>query len=817
MRLIFLIVGMLTACGVASASDPVQPRHTMVPTAFTGDDGLPQAGVTSILQARDGYLWVGTFGGLARFDGSAFKIFRDSPNQDSRDPEGTSRGGPSSNRVLTLYEDDQARLWVGTQDAGLSVFEQGAFRHLSMCDGTCQVSAILQAADRAIWIASSAGIYRFPPDAEHAVLFEPPSATGYDYLADGSDGRIYVGGHGGLDVVVGSRLRAIPLPGGSRKVRILKRDGEALLVGTEHRLYRYRPKDGTWTPLDVEQPGYASRDGDGRWWVSRGTWVLMRENEAGAWEEVSELSGIGITALFHDDEGNLWVGTSSKGLLRLRRPLFRQMSALQLESSEAGRAVIDDGHGGLWFGLSCGALRHWQHNGSMQTLPIRLGAGNDCVSSLSLDHAGVLWVGTAAGALVRIKEGELQRIAVWPGAQSVNIWQNGDGRYLVSVRRSSYLLDIGAEGRISRRQRIEALEGMRINRVVAAARGGRWFVGDQGVLRMVDGKIVEQWTPREGLSSRFARALYEDKAANVLWVGTYGGGLNRIQNGQVSRYTTSNGLSDDTVSCILADDRGRLWLGGNQGVSLLPTPGNAVAEIESVGYAANDGLVPSEVNGGASTSCHRDARGRLWFSMVEGFAVVDSAEVPDVRPAQLRPYIEQVGVSGTTQEITGSALTLQPFSRNLDIHYTAINLSRPRETRFRFRLSGFDRDWVEAGQNRSILYPTIPWGEHLFEVQARTAGGPWSPVPASLTIIHPQPWYLRPWIWTLATLMGLAVLVGSTQLEERQQRSKRDVAARWARSNARSMLPRAIRIRLWRAVRRGRPWRPAVSPPVARP
>ena len=138
--------------------------------------------------------------------------------------------------------------------------------------------------------------------------------------------------------MVGSRLRAIPLPGGGRKVRILKRDGETLLVGTEHRLYRYHPKDGTWTSLDMEHPGYASRDGDGRWWVSRGTWALMRENEASAWEEVSELSGIGITALFHDDEGNLWVGTSSKGLLRLRRPLFKQMSIRP--SSLVIRAII---------------------------------------------------------------------------------------------------------------------------------------------------------------------------------------------------------------------------------------------------------------------------------------------------------------------------------------------------------------------------------------------------------------------------------------------------------------------------------------------
>lgn len=767
MRLILLIIGLLMACGPAPAASTVQPGRVLVPSVFTSDDGLPRSGVNAVVQSRDGYLWVGTFGGLARFDGQAFTVFKSLP-AGGPDPEHGRQASPPSDRILALYEDDRARLWIGTQDAGLSVFEQGAFRHLSMCGGTCQVSSILQGKDGTVWFTGTSGIYRLLPDARVPAMFRPqsPGAAGYDYLAEDGSGRVYMGGHGGLVVVAGRGLRAIPLPGGSRKVRILKRDGEALLVGTEHRLYRYRPADGTWIALDVESPGYATRDANGRWWVSRGTWSLMRESNSGEWEGVRELDGVGITALSHDDEGNLWIGTASKGLLRLRTPLFRQMSVSQLGTAEAGRAVIDDGQGGLWFGLSCGALRHWRGDGSMQTFSIQLGVGNDCVSSLLLDNAGALWVGTASGALARIKDGELMLIAAWPGAQSVNVWQDEDGRYLASVWRSTYVLDINAEGGLVGKRAIEALEGMRLSNVQASARGGSWFIGDQGVLRMVEDEVVERWTPREGLSSRFARTLYEDEANGALWVGTYGGGLNRIRNGRVYRYTSSNGLSDDTVSCILADDRGRLWLGGNLGVTLLTQPDRAADTVESVGFGTSDGLVPSEVNGGNSSACLRDARGRLWFSLVEGFAVVDPEDARDVQPATLRPHIEQVVASGDEQDVNDATLTLRSFARNLEVHYTAINLSRPSETRFRFRLSGFDRDWVEAGKNRSILYPTIPWGEHLFEIQARTAGGPWSPVPAQLRIVQPQPWYLRPWIWTLASLMGLLVLVGSTRLEK---------------------------------------------------
>lgn len=770
MRLVLLITGMLWTCGVALAAD-VRPSQAMVPTAFSSDDGLPQAGATAILQSRDGYLWVGTFGGLARFDGVAFKIFRDSPGPDSGDAEGAIHDGPSSDRVLALYEDDRSRLWVGTQDAGVSVFEHGAFRHLRMCGGTCQVSGILQAADRTMWVTtSSAGLYRLDPDGREATRFQPPGVFGHDFLAEGSDGRMYVGGHGGLHVVSGNGLRPVPLPDGARSVRVLQRDGESLLVGTTDRLYRYRIADGHWTATDLEHPSVAARDAAGRWWAVRGNWDLMQEEEAGAWRQVPELSGAGITSLSGDDEGNLWIGTVDKGLLRVRRPLFSMMSSRELGTNEAGRAIASDGRGGLWFGLSCDALRHWKSDGSMQTLPIDSAIGNDCVSSLMLDDAGVLWIGTAAGSLARVHDGTLSRVAIWPGSQSVNLWQVAPGRYLVStMRRSTYEMTIDGEGGIRRRDLIEALEGMRISQVVPAARGGRWFVGDQGVLRLVDGRVVERWTPQEGLSSRFARALYED-ADGVLWVGTYGGGLNRIRDGRVYRYNSTNGLLDQTISCILPDSRGRLWLGGNQGVTLLTAPAEAGDEITTVAFAGGDGLVPSEVNGGNATSCLRDAAGRLWFALVQGFAVVDPAEVEEVQPPLLRVHIERAAVGGDVRTIDGSTLTLQPFARNLEIHYTAINLSRPRETRFRFRLSGFDRDWVEAGQNRSILYPSIPWGEHVFEVQARAAGGRWSPVPATLTIIHPQPWYLRPWIWLLATSMGLLVLVGSTRFEESRGR-----------------------------------------------
>lgn len=758
------------ACAGASPGDPLDSRSGV--RIFTSEDGLPPSGVNAVVQSRDGYLWIGTFGGLARFDGLNFTVFKGQSALRLSDPEGGRYAGPASDRILALYEDDAGRLWIGTQDAGLSVFERGSFRHVSVCGGVCLVNDILQGPDKALWVATNRGLLKMDPASQRAVWINRVEGSGYSRLASDSQGRIYVGGYGGLWVVAGRKLEPVSQPSGDVSIVLLKRSGDELLVGTLRDLYRFDPVRLQWRPQSIGRPAYAARSADGQWWVSLESGQVLRQDGAGAWRDVPELA-VGITSLAWDDEGNLWVGSGSKGLLRVRKPLFGLLAVPHLQANVAGRAVISDGFGGLWFGSDCGPLLHWRSDGVLQSQPIKAALENDCVNSLLSDREGALWVGTSGGVLGRVADHEAKRIAAWPNGASVYM-QDDQGRYLVGSGDSTFELEVDAEGRILARRRIAALGGMNINGVVAAANGGRWFVGDRGALRLVGEKIVEQWTPREGLSSRFARSLYRDDKTGTLWIGTYGGGLNRIRNGKVQRYDSHNGLIDDTVSCIMADDGGRLWLAGNRGVTLLPAPEEAADDIESIGFSTSDGLVPAEINGGVPSACHRDAQGRFWFSLVEGFAVVDPADVPQVRAASLRPHIEHVSVAGRAQDAEGSTVTLESFARNLEIRYTAINLSRPQETRFRFRLSGFDHDWVEAGQNRSILYPSIPWGEHLFEVQARTQGGPWSRVSATLRILHPQPWYQRPWLLMLATSLGLLVLVGGTRLE--MSRSRREDA-----------------------------------------
>jgi len=722
---------------------------------YSGDDGLPQSHVNAILQTRDGYLWVGTFGGLARFDGTTFTIFHGR----SRSPAGRT-DAPASDRVLTLLESRDGRMWIGTEDAGLSIRDRSGFRHLPVCAGSCQVNGTLQEGDGAIWVASNAGLFKLDPASGEVRWSEHASPVGYNQLALDQAGALFVGGNDGFHVRDGDALRRLALPAGNHSVWLLKRDGDGLLVGTEKELYRYVPATQDWQALGVEQPRGAAQAPNGRWWVAQASGRVLMQDGRGGWREAPELSVPGVSTLTWDNEGNLWAGSGHNSLLKVRTPLFGLVGERKLGTAMAGRAIASDGHDGLWLGSACGGLFHWEGDGQVRAVPTQPMLGSTCVFSLLLDRQGTLWMGTTEGGLGRLVNGEAQLVESWPSKESVNVWQRDDGAYLVATGASTLVLDIDANGHVAHQQRIEALQGMRINSVSKSAKGGYWYVGDHGAWRLQGEQVVEHWTVDDGLSSRFARALYED-AGGAVWIGTYGGGLNRIKDGRIQYYDRSNGLFDDTVSCIQADNRGRLWLAGNLGVTLLPSPAQAAASVESVRFAERDGLIPAEINGGGSTTCHRDAQGKLWFSLVSGFGVLDPAKAPALNPTPPISHVEYAAVNGHALDLSGPKLVLPPFSRNLEIRYTAVNLGRPQETLFRFRLADVDRDWVDAGQNRSLLYPVVPWGVHQLEVQARVVGGPWASAPAVLTIVHPQPWYQRPWIWTLVTLLGLLVLVAS--------------------------------------------------------
>ncbi len=735
----------------SGAIGKVEPVYVDSYRNFGIDDGLPQASVNALLQARDGYLWIGTYGGLVRFDGNAFKTFRTSP------------GELVSNRILSLHEDRRGRLWIGTQDAGIALYESGRFRPLDFCGGTCQVSAIRPSVDGGkLWVLSPQGVFEFDLDTlryriRHSVF------NAFGFMAPMPDGNVYLAGSHGLTRIGADAAVDIPLP--DRGIQaVLEGRGRYLWVVTDaRRLYRYDTLDGAWRLIrdDVSLNTRVTVSNDGRLWLSDSLAGGIRQlHDDGSMVPLAAIPAeVHAHRVHRDDEGNLWIGSDTQGLWRIRDSRIGLMQSADVEMNAPGIAVVEDGEGGMWFGMGCGGLRHWTVDGAVRIVRLEDTLGTECVHSLLVDDQRRLWIGTWGGTLGRLEGGRLVLAREWSQRGRLSVWQNpDDGTYWIGTMRDTWRLDVDEKGEIAGARQVPALDGMAIAFMAPARKGGSWFVGDQGAYRLVDDGIVEQWRQAD-LGTRFLRSLHEDPDGS-LWIGSYGGGLVRIRGGSVRRYDTSNGLFDDTVSCILSDADGRLWLGGNGGVSVLLDRAIEGRAPELIALSTSDGLKPAEMNGGSVSSCLRDSRGRLWYSLIKGFAMIDPARFNE-RAAPPIVHIERLRVAGRDLDPLRPE-TLGPHAGNLEIGYTAIGFASPERLRFRYRLVPSAGDWLDANDRRDVLLPALPWGKFAFEVQARQLGSAWSE-PVAVRLDHPLPWYRRQWIWLVISLACLLALLWATR------------------------------------------------------
>ena len=720
-----------------------------------------EAGVSQInalLEGQDGYLWLGTFGGLVRFDGAKFTTFHAARARPNR-LDSISQEGPSSDRIVALRQDNRGRLWIGSQDGGLSLYERGRFRQHPLCRGTCRVYALSPQSGNTIWAATNVGLFRIAMDSLRATVIRNSTLGEYGEIAVAKNGHLYVGGSGkSMAMVVGQEIVPVELPDGASETWELSSVGKFLWVLTDKGFYRFDPSTKEWLAKTVEPGVWPIESPDGSLWLSTPSGKLLRTGVSGELQAVGDLPPMRVLAVWRDRSGVLWLG-GGEGLwsLQTSKVMLRNFYADSLGlAGESGRAVVGDGAGGVWEGYFCAGIRHRLKDGTYKAVTTPIVKPPDCIGSLLLDNEGALWAGMLGAGLRRVADEAIETIPRSSAYADLQIWQARNGDYWLAAERHTFRVRRKNTGKFVISSPIAALEGLTVRKMVDARKGGVWLAGDHGLLRLDGERIVERWTPEEGLSSRFVRAVYEDHRG-VLWVGTYGGGLNRIENGKLTHYDESNGLFDDTVSCILADEAGQMWLGGNRGISVLPISSQLGANFETLPFAVSSASVSIELNGGTQSACYRDSKGHLWFALVRGFAEIDPSRLIDISPLQPQVHIEQVVSQGKKYDPM-EVVSLSTRNRSLEITYSATNLLNPEQLSFRYRMSAIGAEWIDAGSTRSVIFQNSPWGDHVFEVQARNLGGSWSPS-ATIRVSRPAPWYQRRWLWPLLSLAVLLTMV----------------------------------------------------------
>ena len=753
--LVFAALWFAEAADLTNAS--ARPEDWVV-RAWQTKDGMPQNTVNAIAQTRDGYLWVGTSGGLARFDGVRFRAFG-------------LQDGLRSVRISTLLEDHQGVLWVGTTGGGLSRWEKGRFIALAGAEelGGADVIATATEPDGTVWIGTDRGLLKW----RDGVISKLGPAEGLPanqiraLLLD-SKGTFWVSAvPGGL--FQGTRGRFVPTPrtpAAPNAVYSLLEDREGSLWAGSDTGVLWQWRGGLWQRYG-ETNGLPKSNIEA---LAQGTdqviWVGTRNSglyffSEGSFHRLGGRTGVGLEEgaarrLLVDRDGTMWVGTAGAGLSRLSRRLFHHWGLTEGLKHPSVTAVAEDVAGGLWVGTQEGGIYRFLDRGFNKLVDPAVSGNYPYIYSALATADGSVWVAGEQCLFHFRKDAPTRSYLGTPirgeairalCADGTNLWL---GTYYSTL--------LQCDGTNVRVVATNGSFGGDIRSLVREASDTLWVGSASGLYRWERGQ-VRVWTTRDGLLTASVQSLHREPDG-TLWIGTLGGGLARLKHGRIANITTRQGLIDDVVSQIVSDDFGHLWLGCNHGIMRLAKreledcADGTVLSVSATAFGENEGMLTEQCAGGHSPTALKTKDGRLVFPTIRGIVEMDPRRCQEVTTEPPQATIEELVLDGQIQNPAGP-MVVAPGKHRLEVNYTAPSLRGADWVRFRHRLQPLDEDWVNAGTRRTASYDHLRPGRYVFRVTASDNRGTWNENAASVAIaVQPQFWQT---LW-FQTLGGLAMV-----------------------------------------------------------
>jgi ligand-binding sensor domain-containing protein/signal transduction histidine kinase len=747
----------------ALALDPERGLSEFGHIVWLTENGLPQNTVPSVAQTSDGYIWIATEEGLARFDGISFTVF-DKQNV----PE------LKSNNIRALYADSQGTLWISTS-AGLVRLVNGTFSSFTAPTlPSNNIDLVFEDRAGSIWVATAAGLSRIKDGAlMHFTTRDGLRSNSIQAICEDKEGALWIGTAGGLNRYQDGRFVSVPASEAldGKSIQAIKQDAAGQLwFGTSNglvllaagRISTYSVHEG----LPNERIISLLVDRESSLWVGTGSGLARWR--AGRFSTSPNLAGSIVLALAEDREGSLWVGTESGGLHMLRDKKFTTFTTREGLPNDLVKAIYEDHAGNIWIGTYGGGLSRLK-DGSFSSYTTSDGLSSNIVLSLYDDDQGNLWVGTPDG-LNRFRNGKFTVITTAEGlandfVRSIyadhhgNLWVGTRGG-LTKLKDGIYTIYTTADG----------LPNDFVGTIYEDTRGNLWIGTLGGLSRFTDGKFTT-YTTRDGLSSDIVTSLSEDSDGS-LWIGTNGGGLDRLRDGKFVSYTTQNGLLDDVVYRILDDGQNNLWLSSNKGIfrvskkDLEDFSSGRIATLTPTIYGPADGMITRECSGGGHPAGWRGHDGRLWFSTIRGVAMIDPAHIRiNEQPPPV--VIQQIHIDDQSI-VPGRRIELPPGKARFEFSYAGLSYIAPEKVRFRYKLEGFDPDWVDGGTRRVAYYTNLPPGHYEFKVMARNNDGVWNLQGASFALYLQPHFYQTYWFYALCVLALALLIWQSYRLRVRQ-------------------------------------------------
>lgn len=753
------------------------PREFLMQN-WTAEDGLPANTVSTVAQTPDGYLWIGTFGGLVRFDGVRFVPM-------TLD----SRTGLGEQAVVALHVDEAGQLWIAFDGGQLVRLNGGVptvFSPPSNQTADRPVHRIAQDRRKAIWMVNFEGRLSLLNNHDFR---EPSPRSDYVTLCADTGGRIWVASPNSLEVADGTGMRTVwstnQEPDFKPEALSAAMAGGCWVAGNGQ-VRRF--EGGQWQETRGEVARHQGsvlsvlEDRDGNVWVGTYGAGVACFGPEGKVRHLNRERGLAtdlVRYLFEDRDGNIWVGLEGKGLTCIRPALFTSYGPTEGLTEGTVLCGCEGEQGEIWVGMNGDGV-HRIRDGRIQHYGREQGLENEFVWSLCRDRQGRIWAGTWGGGLFRFDGDRFVNTATEIGETRVvlRLHEDAEGRLWLGQR-------LGPERRIevvdgAGRRSLEVpgtLPRLEVRAIAQTADGSVWHgTMEEGLWRWHQGRLMH-YGEAEGLPAGPVSCL-EPEAGGGLWFAIPGVGLG-LWNGE--RFQVTRGPDDaflETINQVTDDGLGCIWLGLRSGVlRVIKTDLMRAIRGEKTAWDARlftraDGLPSNQCSGKG----FRARDGRIWFLTADGVSVVDPLHVA-VNPVPPAVRIEEVTFAGRRLGAQPGglepALAMAPLdlkrdpeailqvssgSGAVEFRYTALSFVAPERVRFRYQLTEIDEVPVEAGGERAARYSYLPPGTYQFRVTARNEGGEWNEHWASVPLeVLPQ--FYQAW-WFQAGLVAL-LLAGS--------------------------------------------------------
>ncbi|WP_245552028.1 hybrid sensor histidine kinase/response regulator transcription factor [Chitinophaga pinensis] len=751
------------------------------------ENGLSNNAVLNVYQDSKGFMWIGTYDGLNRYDGYKFKIYR------NRIGDSTSL---IDNGIYTIDGDTEHRLWIGGRK-GISVFNpvNEHFSAATFANGKPvqgNIHIIKAGNDGLVLVGSeNNGLLQFNrlPGTGRQIPLENSTSyevTAIDFTPDKSAAYIFVQ-HIGLCRYDCSTAKITVISRIMTQANCLKSDKNGMLwIGTDQGLFSY--SNGVFSANYLEENSKIVNlcaDQQGAMWAGSDGHGIFIARDGKATHSSQTLNSNAVYSICEDRDGRKWIGTLRGGIniIDARKRLFEQYAFTGTVDNFI-LSFCEDGHKGVWVGTDGGGLKYWDREKNTFKIykysPSAPGAiSSNFITSMVQDAQGDLWIATWFGALNRYnrQRDAFEHFSCFnpvTKSEENNVWgiyKDAGNQLWASTTNNGTLYLFNRE-----KNNFELFDKTLVNiQCLAEDHHGNMWGGNYSSLIKIDRDHRQHQIFSIGNT---VRVIHEDKKGQ-LWVGTEGGGLLLVDRttGKFTRFTEANGLPSNTILRLLEDDKGFLWLSTFNGLAKFDPVQHTVRN-----FSRSDGLQSNQF---AYNAALKLQSGEFLFGGIKGFNIFHPDSIYE-RSSFAPVFLTGIRINNNSVEQQTDLISARsqdnieevtiPYNKAaISLDFVSLEYTSPDKISYTYLLEGWDKNWNDGGEARTANYTRLQEGRYIFKVRVTNADGKWGQELQLLKVIVLPPWYRTPWAYMAYLILVSMLIYAYIQYKSRQERLKYEI------------------------------------------